>query len=40
MEKPKELEKRGVGFEVLKIPEIFIREEHEAQLLSLSLIHI
>jgi len=34
MEKPKELEKRGVGFEVLKIPEIFIREEHEAQLLS------
>ena len=34
MEKPKEPEKKEIGFEVLKTPEISIREEREAQLLS------
>ena len=34
MEKPKEPEKKEISFEVLKTPEISIREEREAQLLS------
>lgn len=34
MEKPKELERKEPDFEVLKTPEISVREEREAQLLS------
>jgi len=37
MEKPKELKKKGVTFEVMQTPEIVIQEEKGAQLLSLLL---